>query len=198
MCLLMICSLFYADSSIPSCVMSFLSPEIHWLISFNVYFVRVGSSAFVSLVRIPSLLPCPSCQVLTFCHRRSPPIHKHKVNAAIGQGRTTVWCANATWADDVVQPTVLFKVKKLWKEAKDEAGATSHTAVTQRRSCTRTVILMEPLMLFRCSVLHSLCALNVAIFFYIYILIFFVKWLPPHGCLKYNTAKVTVIYLNLK
>lgn len=78
-----------------------VSSAVHW-------------SVFVSLVRIPGLLLCPSCQLLTFCHRPSPPIHKRKLKAGSGQGRARVWCASAARADDIVQPTVLFKVQKGW------------------------------------------------------------------------------------
>lgn len=46
------------------------------------------------------------------------------------------------WADDVVSLTVLFKVKKLWKNGKDRADATSYAALTKRAFC---MIALPPL-----------------------------------------------------
>lgn len=55
--LLIMCFLFYVDSSIPSCVTSLLSPEIQWLISFHVYLV----SCQVVCVCLCPLLVFPAC-----------------------------------------------------------------------------------------------------------------------------------------
>lgn len=64
--LLMMCSLFYADSSIPSCVKSFLSPESHWLISFNVYFVSCQVVCVCVACSYSQLVPVPILSGIDF------------------------------------------------------------------------------------------------------------------------------------
>lgn len=64
--LLMMCSLFTADSSILSCVKSFLSPEIHWLISFNVYFVSCQVVCVCVACSYSQLVPVPILSGIDF------------------------------------------------------------------------------------------------------------------------------------